>query len=252
VEYIERRYRSLMGRDAVTFTAAYRQSDLWIAVDRGDAAAMTARTERFLRDLRRRLDRYLGRDPAYLSALDPYRPQADAPELLHEMAAAAAAAGIGPMSAVAGAVARETGRMLRREFGVGEVVVENGGDIYADVGRPLDVALFAGESPLSQRVGLRITAAATPLGICTSSGTVGPSLSFGTADALMIVSPDALLADSCATALANRIRSEEDLGPVVERACSEPQIWAAMAVKGERLAVAGRFALRLFDGAENL
>ncbi|MFQ9759534.1 MAG: hypothetical protein ACLRZL_01770 [Alistipes communis] len=147
MEYVERRYRSRMGRDAVVFTVSHRESDLWVAVDRGDAAVMAARTEHFLHELRVRLDRYLDCDPAYLRALVPCLPRPDAPPLLHEMAVAAATAGIGPMSAVAGAFARETGRMLRREFGVGEVVVENGGDIYADVHRPLDVALFAGESP---------------------------------------------------------------------------------------------------------
>lgn len=248
VEYVERRYRSRMGRNAVTFTAAHRETDLWIAVDRGDAAAMAARTERFLGQLRRRLDDYLARDPAYRCALAPYLPQPDAPPPLHEMAAAAAAAGIGPMSAVAGAFARETGRMLRREFGVGEVIVENGGDIYADVRRPLDAALFAGASPLSERVGLHLPAGTAPLGICTSSGTVGPSLSFGRADAVMIVCRDVLLADSYATAHANRIRSEADLGPVVEQACAEAEVLGAMAVMGERLAVGGGFELRLFDG----
>ena len=155
------------------------------------------------------------------------------------------------MSAVAGAFARETGRMLRREFGVGEVVVENGGDIYADVHRPLDVALFAGESPLSERVGLHIPGGAFPLGICTSSGTVGPSLSFGRADAVMIVCRDVLLADSYATAWANRVRTEEDTGSVVERACRVPESLGAMAVKGERLAVGGTFELRLFGEARD-
>lgn len=247
MEYVERRYRSRMERDAVTFTVSHRESDLWIAVDRGDAAAMAARTELFLCALRRRIDDYLSRDPAYRNALAPYLPHPDAPPPLHEMAAAAAAAGIGPMSAVAGAFARETGRMLRREFGVGEVVVENGGDIYADVRRPLDAALFAGESPLSERVGLHLPESTTPLGICTSSGTVGPSLSFGRADAVMIVCRDVLLADSYATAFANRIRSEADVGPVVEHACAVPDILGAMAVMGERLAVGGRFELRLFD-----
>lgn len=239
------------GADAVVFTVSHRESDLWIAVDRGDAAVMAARTEHFLHELRGRLDRYLDRDPAYLRALVPCLPRPDAPPLLHEMAVAAATAGIGPMSAVAGAFARETGRMLRREFGVGEVVVENGGDIYADVHRPLDVALFAGESPLSERVGLHIPGGAFPLGICTSSGTVGPSLSFGRADAVMIVCCDVLLADSYATAWANRVRTEEDTGSVVERACRVPEILGAMAVKGERLAVGGTFELRLFGEARD-
>ena len=78
-----------MGRDAVVFTVSHRESDLWIAVDRGDAAVMAARTERFLHELRVRLDRYLDCDPAYLRALVPCLPRPDAPPLLHEMAVAA-------------------------------------------------------------------------------------------------------------------------------------------------------------------
>lgn len=155
------------------------------------------------------------------------------------------------MSAVAGAFARETGRMLRREFGVGEVVVENGGDIYADVHRPLDVALFAGESPLSERVGLHIPGGAFPLGICTSSGTVGPSLSFGRADAVMIVccdvrSPTAMPRRGPTASAPRRIRA-----PSSSRACRVPEILGAMAVKGERLAVGGTFELRLFGEARD-
>ena len=155
-----------MGAEMVRFTVRYRETDLWIAVDRGDPSAMSAAAQSFVTELRRELDDYLPHDPDYRHALAPYVPHPAAPLLLHEMAAAAATAGIGPMSAVAGAFARETGRMLRRRFGIGEVVVENGGDIYADVQRPLDVALFAGQSPLSERIGLHIpppTASQRPL-----------------------------------------------------------------------------------------
>ncbi len=247
MEYVERRYRSHMGAEMVRFTVRYRETDLWIAVDRGDPSAMSAAAQSFVTELRRGLDDYLAHDPDYRHALTPYVPHPAAPLLLHEMAAAAATAGIGPMSAVAGAFARETGRMLRRRFGIGEVVVENGGDIYADVQRPLDVALFAGQSPLSERIGLHIPPTGHPLGICTSSATVGPSLSFGKADAVMIVCRDALAADSFATAFANRILDLSDLQPVVETACNRPDILGAIAVKDGQMAVGGAFELRLFE-----
>ena len=71
MEYVERRYRSRMGRDAVVFTVSHRESDLWVAVDRGDAAVMAARTEHFLHELRVRLDRYLDCDPAFPVCRDP-------------------------------------------------------------------------------------------------------------------------------------------------------------------------------------
>ena len=80
------------------------------------------------------------------------------------------------MSAVAGAVALKVGENLKKRFGIKEVIVENGGDIYADLCQDMDISVFAGSSPLSEKVGLHIEAAYAPLGICTSSGTVGPSL----------------------------------------------------------------------------
>lgn len=238
-----------MGEEMVRFTVRHRETDLWIAVDRGNAARMAKTAQTFVTALRRSLDSYLAVDPDYRRALIPYMPRPEAPLLLHEMAAAAATAGIGPMSAVAGAFARETGRMLRREFDIGEVVVENGGDIYADVQRPLDVALFAGASPLSERIGLHIPPTGHALGICTSSATVGPSLSFGKADAVMIVCRDVLEADSQATAFANRIHTTSDLQPVVETACRCPDILGAIAVKEDRMAIGGAFELRVFESS---
>lgn len=245
MEYVERRYRSRMGRDAVVFTVSHRESDLWIAVDRGDAAVMAARTEHFLHELRVRLDRYLDCDPAYLRALVPCLPRPDAPPLLHEMAVAAATAGIGPMSAVAGAFARETGRMLRREFGVGEVVVENGGDIYADIVEGMDIPVFAGQSPLSEKVGIFIPEGGR-ISICTSSGTVGPSLSFGMADAVMIVCSDAALADSYATAFANKIHTKQDINNVIAEIRKIPAISGAICIKDDMFGICGEYGLKIW------
>ena len=110
----------------------------------------------------------------------------------------------------------------------------------------MDIAVFAGQSPLSERIGLHIPASDFPLGICTSSGTVGPSLSLGRADAVMIVCKDVLLADSYATAMANRIQSVNDLQPVIDRIQNIPDILGAIAVKDDRMAICGQFELRLF------
>lgn len=252
-EYKIRIYRDNFNRDRwQTFTISYKESDLCIGIDTASyVPEMNLFAGQILRELRLEMDAYITNDPTYAVILSPYFPAAGAPGILVRMAEAAATAGVGPMAAVAGAIAEYIGRRLKTEYDCREVIVENGGDIYADVHRPLDVALFAGESPLSERVGLHIPGGAFPLGICTSSGTVGPSLSFGRADAVMIVCCDVLLADSYATAWANRVRTEEDTGSVVERACRVPEILGAMAVKGERLAVGGTFELRLFGEARD-
>jgi ApbE superfamily uncharacterized protein (UPF0280 family) len=110
----------------------------------------------------------------------------------------------------------------------------------------MDISVFAGQSPLSERVGLHIPAAAFPCGICTSSGTVGPSLSLGRADAVMIVCKDVLLADSYATAMANRIKTVNDLQSVIDRISDIPEILGAIAVKDDRMAITGCYELRLF------
>ncbi len=123
------------------------------------------------------------------------------------MAAAAQTAGVGPMAAVAGAIAECVGRELL-EFSP-EVIVENGGDIFLKVSHRRTVGIFAGDSPLTGRIGIQIEARDTPLGVCTSSGTVGHSLSFGRADAVVVLAPAAALADAAATAIGNRVSRKE-------------------------------------------
>ena len=151
------------------------------------------------------------------------------------------------MSAVAGAVALYIANALKRHFGVKEVIIENGGDIYADILEDIDVSVFAGASPLSEKVGLHINASQAPLGICTSSGTVGPSLSFGKADAVMIICKDVLLADSYATAFANFVRKAEDINPVLEKIGKIEDIISAVLIKDDKMGAVGKFELKFFN-----
>ena len=248
MEYKDRNYRSrFAGDNRRWFSVKFLESDLWIGVDSGSySQSMEADTYALLVDLRRAMDAYLLMDPQYKAALQPYDAGMEAPDILKEMSRVSHKTGIGPMSAVAGAVALKVAEFLKSKYGVKEVIVENGGDIYADATADMDIAVFAGQSPLSEKVGLHIPASAFPCGICTSSGTVGPSLSLGKADAMLIVCRDVLLADSYATAMANRIKTVNDLQPVIEQIQSIPDILAALAIKGDRLAVSGLYELRLF------
>ena len=244
MEYRERSYRSRFSNDERRwFCVKFLESDLWIGVDSGSyRASMEADTYAMLVDLRRQMDAYLLMDPQYKTALTPYDAGLEAPNILKEMSRVSHKTGIGPMSAVAGAVAKKVAEFL----GTKEVIVENGGDIYAQAASDMDISVFAGQSPLSEKIGLHIPAADFPLGICTSSGTIGPSLSLGRADAVMIVCKDVLLADSYATAMANRIKTVNDLQSVIDRISDIPEILGAIAVKDDRMAITGRFELRLF------
>ena len=133
----------------------------------------------------------------------------DAPDIVRRMCYAAQMAGVGPMAAVAGAISEFVGRELLKFSD--EIIVENGGDIFIKSQQDRVVGIYAGDSPLSNKIGLRILAKDTPVGICTSSGKIGHSLSFGKADAVMILSKDTALADAVATAVGNIVKGADDM-----------------------------------------
>jgi ApbE superfamily uncharacterized protein (UPF0280 family) len=155
-------------------------------------------------------------------------------------------AGVGPMAAVAGAVADRVGHLLLENFGCREVVVENGGDIFIRNDRPLVVSVYAGASKLSGRVGLEMPPG--EWGVCTSSGTVGPSLSFGQADAVTVVSADATLADAFATAYGNLVKEAEDIEKVLAQALNE-KVETLLIIVGDRLGIVGRHSLKFLERA---
>ena len=145
------------------------------------------------------------------------------------------------MAAVAGAVAGAVGRELLGHSR--EIIVENGGDVFVAGSTPRVCAVFAGDSKLSMKLGVRVPPAPRGAGLCTSSGSVGPSLSHGKADAAVVLAADECLADAAATALGNRITSREDLAAAMEWAGSVPGIDGALAIVGEDLAAWGQVEL---------
>jgi ApbE superfamily uncharacterized protein (UPF0280 family) len=176
------------------------------------------------------VEEYISRHPEFKTTLDPCDVE-DAPDIVKEMAKSRAA-GVGPMAAVAGAVAEFVGRELKKHSE--EVIVENGGDIYVETARDLKVGLFAGDSPFTGKLAISISGEDTPLGVCTSSGTVGHSLSFGKADAVTIICRSTALADAHATAIANLVKEPDDIDKVLELAGNTPDILGILAVLGSK------------------
>lgn len=156
------------------------------------------------------IEQYIDKDRRFLVSLKPIPVELSAPPIVKAMAEAARKTNIGPMAAVAGAIAQFLGNDLIKA-GYREVIIENGGDIFLCSKKARLVGVYAGRSKVWNRLKLKISPKDTPLGICTSSGTLGHSLSFGSADSVVIVAKDACLADTVATATCNRIRSKEDL-----------------------------------------
>jgi ApbE superfamily uncharacterized protein (UPF0280 family) len=145
------------------------------------------------------------------------------------------------MAAVAGAMAESVSRDLLELSQ--EVIVENGGDIYLATSRERTIGIYAGSSPLSLKLGIVLQPEDTPLGICTSSGTVGHSLSFGRADAVCILSKSAALADAAATAVGNRVQEGKDIDRGLEKGKEIEGVLGTLIIVGEKVGVWGDIRL---------
>ena len=152
------------------------------------------------------LEAYIARDPFFATTFDPYEPFSDE-QVITRMAGATRKAGVGPMAAVAGTIAW-AGVEAMQEAGASFGVIDNGGDIALIADRPVRVGVHAGAAALSDRVAFVVSPQNSVLGISTSSATVGPSVSFGMADAVTIFARDVALSDAWATAVCNEIRPD--------------------------------------------
>jgi ApbE superfamily uncharacterized protein (UPF0280 family) len=236
--YQPRTYRHwVRGNDLVSFEVMVKETDLYIRA-RSD---LKSKASELVRKYRSMLEEYIEGHPLFLTSLEPLAVEKDAPPLVTEMAEAAKKAGVGPMAAVAGAIAEAVGRELLA-FSP-EVIVENGGDIYLKSLTRRRIGIYAGKSPLTGRVGLEIEGEETPLGVCTSSGTVGHSLSFGRADAVVVLSSSTALADAAATAIGNRILKASDIPGGIDFARSIGGLKGVVIIQGEQVGVWGEIKL---------
>lgn len=241
--YEERTYRKIYKeKDLYHFQIIVEETDLDIAIKQGcfnqriyDLALNT------VFELRQELKDYIKKDPVFLTTLKPHLPMKSAPRSIVEMCEETKKAGVGPMAAVAGLFAERVGRILSSYSP--DVIVENGGDIWLKASNIRQVGIYAGRSPFTAKVALEISPADTPLGICTSSATVGHSLSFGKADAVIILSPSAVLADAAATAVCNMVQGVEYLETAVNSALEIPGISGAVAILGDKMAAKGQVKL---------
>lgn len=204
--YQARTYRNAVRRKQQSlFRAAVRETDLLICADQ----LLEAQARELILEYRGHIESYISMYPEFARTLLPWHINHPAPPIIREMADAGRKAGVGPMAAVAGAIAESVGKRLLALSN--EVIVENGGDIFIRSDDPLTIGIFAGKSPLSMKIGLKLAPQSKPIAVCTSSGTVGHSLSFGKADAACVISDCCALADAAATAIGNRTKSKADI-----------------------------------------
>jgi len=237
-EYIERTYRSRIRPKGLTcFQVTVSETDLWVCARRD----LENETRDLIWESRHQIETYIHAHPDFKTSLLPLMEDPYAPQIVREMIHEAAKVRVGPMAAVAGAIAQYVAEGLLKLSP--EVIVENGGDIFLKAERPLTVSIFAGTSSLTGKLGLRLPTHQMPLGVCSSSGTVGHSLSRGRADAVCLLSASAALADSAATALGNRIHGKRDLERAADWASQIRGLYGGLVILGDALATWGDIEL---------
>lgn len=225
--------------DLVASRVVVKETDLLVLAERPIGALVR---ELVLTE-RDRLERFLGEMPGFRESLVPVRMPLTAPRIARSMAEAGAAAGVGPMAAVAGAFCEAVAQGLGEEYR--ELIIENGGDLYVCSGRERTVGIFAGtrRAPGSLALGIRVRPESTPLGICTSSGRIGHSLSFGDSAAATVIARSCALADAAATAVGNRVRGPHGIREGLAAAREIPGVLGAVILREGQLGAWGEVEL---------
>ena len=237
--YQERTYRNLFkGANLVFFDVRIFETDLRIGANK----LLYDEAYKYAKKYREQVEAYIKACQEFLTSLKPLEIKPGAPLIVEKLCKASKEAGVGPMAAVAGAISEMVGTELLNFSD--EIIVENGGDIFIKTNIPRKIGIYAGSSVLSEKIALEILPGDTPLGICASSGTVGHSLSFGKADAVVILSKDTFLADAVATAAGNMVKDIEDIEKAMEFALSIEGVEGVLVIIGERLGAQGNIRLK--------
>ncbi|MFZ3062654.1 MAG: UPF0280 family protein [Actinomycetota bacterium] len=219
----------MWAKGLVSFQVVVKETDLHISANQNLKEKAREAVQRYRCDI----EDFISSHPVFGTTFTPYKVPYSVPSIAKSMAEAAEMAGVGPMAAVAGAIAEYVGKDLLNYSK--EIVVENGGDIFIKTAEPRKIGIYAGKSPLGNKIALTVYPEQTPLGVCTSSGTVGPSVSFGKADAVVILSPNTSLADATATAVGNIVQAEDDIEKGITKAREISGVVGVIIIKGEKI-----------------
>ncbi|MDK2954953.1 MAG: uncharacterized protein PWQ57_449 [Desulfovibrionales bacterium] len=240
-----RRYRedaSPRRRGEQSFQVVVEQTDLWITA-RED---LSSQALDLVHGLRGTLKAYIALHPSFAASLAPVAVSPEAPPLIRSMALAGEACGVGPMAAVAGAIAQGVAEGLAQCSP--DVLVENGGDVHM-ISTTDRVAALLADPASTAGLGLKLAAEDFPLSLCASSGRIGHSLSLGRGDLVVVRSKSAAVADAAATALGNLLQSKKDLERVAARAreLNDKGVDGVFAQMDGRIAVWGKMELQVLQ-----
>ncbi|MFO7962413.1 MAG: UPF0280 family protein [Desulfobacterales bacterium] len=236
-------YRSRVGKKRFhSFRVRVRETDILVHAKtdlRGEALESVLKCRGFI-------ESYCRRFPGFAESLLPWEPPVPHHGVISEMIRASKSAGVGPMATVAGAVAECVGRDLLHRSD--EIIVENGGDVFCQTRDPVTVGIYAGNSPLSLNIGVKVHSLTGPVSVCTSSGTVGHSLSLGKADAVCIRSGSCALADAAATSLGNIVKGKPDIQTAIETGKKIEGVQGVLVIVGDAVGAWGDMELVPLNG----
>ncbi|HIE34168.1 MAG TPA: UPF0280 family protein [Candidatus Altiarchaeales archaeon] len=195
------------------FRLMYKNSVLKILCDKNLRAVAGRELERNYS----LLENYILENPFFLSSYEPVDVDETAPNIVKIMTESTKKVGVGQMAAVAGAFSEVICDFLLGN-GAKEVIVDNGGDICLNLRRERVIGVYAGTSAFSERIGFRITPDLGKIGICTSSSSVGHSVSLGDSDAVTVIADSCPLADAAATAIGNEVKGKQGIKNGIKRA----------------------------------
>jgi len=229
-------YRTFVKSSLCGFRVVYKETDLQVFAEK----ELISETLELIRRVRIPIETYITAHPEFLTSLEPLEVKEEVSPIIKKMLDAGQIAKVGPMASVAGTIAEEVGLGLIKKKLTREVVVENGGDIFLWLDKKTKVGIFAGDSPLSGKVAIIIEKELMPCGVCTSSGKVGHSLSFGNADAITVVHKNTAVADALATAFGNIMKTPSDFKKVIARAEKIKDIYGVVCIFEDKLMAWGK------------
>jgi ApbE superfamily uncharacterized protein (UPF0280 family) len=237
-EYTRRFYRRWQNPPDLLFLSVHcRETDLAIYATED----LSHRAYGLVKKYRGHIEKTIELHPEFRTSLSPVKISSPY-SIINEMVAKAAYVGVGPMAGVAGAIAEYVGKELLAS--TDEIIVENGGDIFIRTLRDRTVLVYTGEdSPFKDRVRVRLRKGEDSYGVCTSSRTIGHSLSFGNTDAVVVISPSTISADCLATALGNMVKKKDDVEEAMKFAESFKGIQGGLIIIEDQMAVFGEVEL---------
>ena len=187
-------------------------------------------------DARSQIEKKILRDPFFGITYEPYAASDGDDIVIRRMCSSSLSASVGPMAAVAGAIAKYAVQKMK-DNGAEYAIVDNGGDIALICDRDVRIGMYANVN--GEQLSLKIPPTCEIIGICSSSASIGPSVSFGRSDISTVISNDVSLADACATALGNMISGRDNMEEHLETICKIEGITGCLAYCDGMLGMCG-------------